>query len=129
MLYLSLDTTMLWNEYCIIRVSVIYRGRAVPVGWRVLAHQSSSVAFEEYKNLLSRVARLLPKETQAILLADRGFVGTNLMAHCEQLGWKYRIRTKQDFWVCRPGKTSCQIRDFHLIGTERIAICALVGDG
>ena len=113
-LYLSMDTTMLWNEYCIIRVSVIYRGRAVPLAWRVLAHQSSSVAFKEYKNLLSRVARLLPKGIKAILLADRGFVDTNLMEHCQQLGWKYRIRTKQDFWVCRPGKAPCQIRDFHL---------------
>ncbi|MEH1825237.1 MAG: hypothetical protein V7L22_07685 [Nostoc sp.] len=27
---LILDTTMLWNEYCIVRVCVEYRGRAVP---------------------------------------------------------------------------------------------------
>jgi hypothetical protein len=113
-LYLSLDTTMLWNEYCIIRVSVIYRGRAVPVVWRVLAHQSSSVAFAEYKNLLNRLSHLLPPEIPAILLADRGFVDTKLMEHCEQLGWKYRIRIKQDFWVCRPGKAPCQVRDFRL---------------
>lgn len=86
----------------------------MPVVWRVLAHQSSSVAFKAYKNLLSRVSRLLPKEIQAVLLADRGFVDTELMKHCEQLGWKYRIRTKQDFWVCRPGKAPCQVRDFHL---------------
>lgn len=26
------DTSMLWNRYCLIRVSVRYRGRAVPVG-------------------------------------------------------------------------------------------------
>ena len=43
-LYLSLDTSCLWNQYCIIRISVVYRGRAVPVGWRVIAHNSSSVA-------------------------------------------------------------------------------------
>jgi hypothetical protein len=113
-LYLSIDTTMLWNNYCIIRIAVIYRGRAVPLAWRVLAHQSSSVAFYEYKNLLGRVARLLPQGIKVILLADRGFVDTHLMAHCEQLGWKYRIRTKQDFWVCRLGKAPCQVRDFHL---------------
>lgn len=105
---------MLWNEYCIIRVSVIYRVRAVPVGWRVLAHRSSSVASGEYKKLLSRVARLLPKQIQAILLADRGFVDTELMEHCEQKVGKYRIRAKQDFWVCRTGIAPCQVRDFHL---------------
>ena len=42
-LYLALDTTMLWNRYCVIRISLVYRGRAVPLlrvgicgffGWR-----------------------------------------------------------------------------------------------
>lgn len=30
-LYLSLDTSMLWNQYCMIRVAVVTLGRAVPV--------------------------------------------------------------------------------------------------
>ncbi len=61
-LYLSLDTTMLWNEFCIMSICVVYRGRAVPVGWRVLAHPSSSVKFETYKILLNSVARILAKK-------------------------------------------------------------------
>jgi hypothetical protein len=32
-LYVALDTSMLWNMYCLIRLSVIYRGRAVPLVW------------------------------------------------------------------------------------------------
>ncbi|WP_293117002.1 hypothetical protein [Moorena sp. SIO3E8] len=39
LLYLSLDTSMLWNQYCLIRVAVVYRGRAVPVA------QASTGAF------------------------------------------------------------------------------------
>ena len=31
-LYVALDTSMLWDTYCLIRLSVIYRGRAVPPG-------------------------------------------------------------------------------------------------
>ena len=30
-LYVALDTSMVWNTYCIIRLSVIYRGRAIPL--------------------------------------------------------------------------------------------------
>ena len=30
-LYLSDYTSMLWNQYCLIRVAVVYRGRAVSV--------------------------------------------------------------------------------------------------
>jgi hypothetical protein len=29
--YLALDTSLLWNQYCLIRLSVVYRGRAVPL--------------------------------------------------------------------------------------------------
>lgn len=50
-LYVALDTSMLWNTYCMIRLSVIYRGRAVPLIWKVIEHGSASVAFEVYKAL------------------------------------------------------------------------------
>ena len=48
-LYLALDTTMLWNRFCIIHLSVVCCGRAIPLLWKVLEHQSSTVAFNEYK--------------------------------------------------------------------------------
>ena len=41
--YLALDTSLLWNQYCLIRLSVGYRGRAVPIVWEVIEHGSSSV--------------------------------------------------------------------------------------
>ena len=34
-LYLALDTTVLWNRYCMIHLSVVCWGRAVPLLWRV----------------------------------------------------------------------------------------------
>jgi hypothetical protein len=47
-LYLALDTTVLWNQYCMIHLSVVCCGRAVPFLWQVLEHKSAAVAFEEY---------------------------------------------------------------------------------
>jgi hypothetical protein len=49
-LYLALDTTMLWDQYCRIRLSVIYRGRAVPLAWQVVEHRSAQVAFRVYRD-------------------------------------------------------------------------------
>jgi len=43
-LYLALDTSLLWDVYCMVRMSIIYRGRAIPLVWTVLHHPSSSVA-------------------------------------------------------------------------------------
>jgi hypothetical protein len=34
-LYLALDTTVLWDRYCMIHLSVVCCGRAVPLLWRV----------------------------------------------------------------------------------------------
>ena len=45
-LYLALDTSMWWKQDCLSRLSVVYRGRAVPVGWEVIAQGSSSVTHE-----------------------------------------------------------------------------------
>jgi hypothetical protein len=113
-LYLALDTTMLWDTYCVVRVSLVYRGRAVPVVWTVLAHSSSSVAYEVYKGLLDQVAELLPGRYTVVLTADRGFADTHLMQHLTGLGWHWRIRLKGSFWIYRDGKRRCKVNRLHL---------------
>ena len=108
-LYLALDTSMLWGRYCIVRISVVYRGRAIPLVWTVLEHASSTVAFEEYKNLLNKAAELLlPVRCQVVFLADRGFCDTDLMAHATKLGWEWRIRLKGNFLIFRRGRRHCK---------------------
>jgi hypothetical protein len=112
-LYLALDTSMLWGKYCIVRVSVVYRGRAVPLVWTVLEHPSSAVAFETYKNLLEKAAQLLlPFRCQVIFLADRGFADTDLMAHSTKLGWEWHIRLKGNFLIFRRGRRCCKAKQF-----------------
>ena len=108
-LYLALDTSMLWNSYCIVRISVIYRGRAVPLVWKVLKHRSSSVAYEVYKDLLDQATQLLPLNGQVVFLADRGFADIHLMRHLKELGWHWRIRIKSNFWVYRQAKRRCKV--------------------
>ena len=56
-LYLALDTSLLWEQYCVIRISVIYRGRAIPLVWQVLEHASSSVAYATYQPFWTRPPR------------------------------------------------------------------------
>ena len=108
-LSVALDTSMLWDTYCIVRLSVIYRGRAVPVVWFVLEHGSAAVAYSAYKALLEAAAKRLPRSCQVVFLADRGFADTQLMGHLKRLGWHFRIRIKSNFWVDRPGRTPLQV--------------------
>lgn len=113
-LYLALDSTMLWNRSCVIRLCVIYRGRARPVGWQVLEHGSSSVAYEAYAALLDAVPPFLPLGVRVVFLADRGFADTALLAHLRRLRWHFRIRIKASFGVTRPGHRPCKVEDFTL---------------
>lgn len=110
--YLALDTTMLWKRYCVIRISLVYRGRAVPLVWEVLEHGSSRVAYEAYAALLDAIPPLLPLGVRVVFLADRGFADTALRAHLRRLGWPFRIRVKASFGVTRPGQRPCKIEDF-----------------
>ncbi|MGI8934893.1 MAG: hypothetical protein ACR2FS_12550 [Phormidesmis sp.] len=113
-LYLSLDTSLFWEEYCLIRLAVVHRERAGPLAWRVLKHKSASISFETYQELLKQSAQYLPSGVKVILLADRGFVHTRAMSAMKQLGWHYRIRVKSDTWLWRPDYGWCQPKSFHL---------------
>lgn len=100
-MYLALDTSQLWGQYGIVRLSVIYRGRGVPRVWTVWEHQRSTVAYENYKTLFDQAATLLPPDSRVCFLADRGFADTDLMAHLNELGWDWRIRIKSSFCLYR----------------------------
>ena len=69
-IYLALDTTVLWGKYCVIRLAVVYRGRAVPIVCKVLDHPSATVAFEGYHDLLEQVPPLLARGVKVVLLAS-----------------------------------------------------------
>ena len=113
-LYVALDTSRLWNRYCIVRLSLIYRGRAIPLVWIVLEHGSSSVAHAQYRALLDQAAALLaPFDATVVFLADRGFVDTTLMRHLKRSGWHFRIRIKESFWIypgSQPRQKACDLR-------------------
>ena len=111
-IYLALDTSMLWNRYCIIRVCIVYRGRAIPLAWQVIRHASSAVAFTEYRKVLRQAHKTLAGlNKRVVLLADRGFADTDLMRFCRRLKWGFRIRIKATFQVHCPGKAVCQVAD------------------
>jgi hypothetical protein len=122
-LYLSLDSSLFWEEYCLVRLAVVYRGRALPVVWRVFKQDSASVAFSKYRPMLLQAARQLPPGVKVILLADRGFVHVKAMTLMSQeLGWHYRIRLKRNTWIWRTGKGWRQLKDFPLQRGEALCL-------
>jgi hypothetical protein len=103
-LYLAIDASDLKNGYLLIRLALIYRGRAIPVTWRVIKHNSTSVSYKDYKVILKQALLILPPGQPIILLADRGFVHANLIKFCRKHRWGYRLRAKSSTAVRLPDR-------------------------
>jgi hypothetical protein len=112
--YIALDTSMLWNTYCMVRLSFIYRGRAVPLVWKVIEHGSAAVSFDVYQDLLEEANRRMPFTCKVVFLADRGFADTQLMRHLSKMGWHFRIRIKSNFWIHPRYLASFQVSEIDL---------------
>ena len=104
-LYVALDVSDLKNGYILIRLALIYRGRAIPVSWRVMKHKSTSVAYRDYKIVLKQALIVLPPGRPIILLADRGFVHLNLVKFCRTQQWQYRLRAKSSSLIRLPDRS------------------------
>lgn len=97
-LVIALDTSMLFEKFCLIQLSILYRSRAVPLAWRIIEHESSQVSFGEIAPLLGVAQGILEAAniSNVLLLADRGFADTNLMRCLTKMEWHYRIRIKSN---------------------------------
>jgi hypothetical protein len=95
-LYIALDTTALL-PFVLIRASLVYRGRAIPLAWRAMRHRSTQVSFEAYQPVLDQVHALVPPDLVITRLSDRGFVHERLLHYLQEHQWHFRLRL--------PGKT------------------------
>lgn len=97
--YLAMDSSMLWDRFVLVRIALVYRGRALLVSWTVLVSNSAMVKLQDYQSILQEAAELLPQGCEVILLADRGFADRKLMGVLREMGWHWRIRVKCSTWV------------------------------
>jgi hypothetical protein len=95
-LYLAIDTTVLWDRYCMIHLAVICCGRAIPLLWKVIEHDSATVSFAEYKPLLHMAHKLLCDYPDIMFLGDRAFACHELMEWLHNSHWHYALRLKMD---------------------------------
>ena len=105
----ALDPATLWTTDGLVRVSLVYRGRAIPLVWTVLEHPSSRVADDVYQDVWEKGAALLPVRCHVVFPADRGFADTHLLDHLARLGWHWRLRIKGSVGIDRGGKRPCKV--------------------
>lgn len=105
-LELTLDTSMLWDQFCLVAVCLIWGGRSISLAQVVLEHGSATVGFEQYRPVLETTLSLLPPNSTVTLLADRGFAHGELMRWLQSTDWSWAIRVKCDLQITlTPGTT------------------------
>lgn len=93
-IYLALDTSQLWNKFLIVRISLIYCNKAIPLSWFVCESKSATIAFARYESLIKEVSKLIPSTCTVIFLGDRAFGTVPLYKLLKKLKWHFRIRLK-----------------------------------
>jgi hypothetical protein len=108
---LTLDTSVFWNEYCLIEVCLVWGGRSVPLAQKVMEHPSATVAYSDYCELLETAQKLLPPDCQVTLLADRGFAHGELIRWLTRQSWHWAIRAKSDLKIIRANGLTCKVAE------------------
>lgn len=98
-LALALDATTLGQRFVTLAVSVLYRGCAVPVAWKILPALAKHPWKGEWLGLLREFRRQLPAGWTVVVLTDRGLYAKWLFQAIQRQGWHpfMRINTMGSF--------------------------------
>lgn len=118
---LILDATDLGGRLPVLFVALAYRGRALPLLWRMLPAMGCS-EFREQKALLSQVAALVPPSVQVTLLADREYGSVPMTRFCLSHGWHFCLRLKKNRWFTQTDGQEKQIGSLPLTPGGRLFV-------
>jgi hypothetical protein len=91
-LAVALDATTLGQRFVVLAVSVLYRGCAVPVAWKILRATEKHPWGPEWQTLLQQFRSVVPANWKVIVLADRGLYAKTLFDDVVALGWHPLLR-------------------------------------
>jgi Transposase DDE domain len=98
-LALALDATTLKKRFTVLTMSVLYRGCAIPVAWKVVGAEEHGSWRPHWIGLLTHVQGSIPAHWTVLVLTDRGLYARWLYEHICSLGWHPFMRiNKQGYF-------------------------------
>jgi hypothetical protein len=89
-------------------IHVVYKGRALPLAWRVRQAPKGHFPEDLHIALVELVRELIPAGTKVVFLGDGEFDGIKLQETMHEAGWEYACRTS-------PGNTATwEAETFHV---------------
>jgi hypothetical protein len=89
---LVLDATTLRERWTILSISVVLRGCALPVAWKVLGGHEKGSWRPHWEGLLKRLDGSIPTDWQVLVMADRGLYARWLFEAIQACGWHPFLR-------------------------------------
>lgn len=86
-------------------IHVIYKGRALPLAWRVRQCPKGHFPQDLHIALVELVGELIPEGRQVVFLGDGEFDGIDLQATVNEMGWQYACRTAMSTTATWSGET------------------------
>src|SRR5438034_2689277 len=74
-------------------IHVVYKGRALPLAWRVRQAPKGHFPEELHIALVELMREVIPEGAKVVFLGDGEFDGTALQATLHEAGWSYACRT------------------------------------
>lgn len=99
---LMMDQSKISDGFECLMVSLRVGERAIPVAWKV-KEVTGNIGFVDQKPLLDKVFAMIPTDIGVMLAADRFYGTASLIRWCQQHGWNYRIRLKDNLILNHEG--------------------------
>jgi len=107
-LVLVIDGSTVGRGCQCLMVSVVYRNRALPLGWLVFKGSKGHSSQTRHLDLLRQVQPLIPAGASVVLLGDGEFDGIEVLEQLEMWGWSYVCRTAKNTILYEAGyRFSC----------------------
>jgi hypothetical protein len=108
-LAIALDATTLGQRFTTLAISVLYRGCAVPVAWKILPATAKHAWKGEWLDLLQRFRHELPGRWTVIVLSDRGLYAKWLYRAIQAQGWHPFMRINNGGTFRPQGQGRCPL--------------------
>jgi hypothetical protein len=86
-LAVALDAMTLGRRFTVLAISVVYRGCAVPVAWKILPATEPGAWQPHWLALLEPFRGVVPEGWAVLVLTDRGLYAKGLFEAIQGLGW------------------------------------------
>jgi len=97
---LAIDGSLVGRGCICLMISLIYKGRALPLVFTVVRGNKGHLPEDTHVELVNKLRPLIPESTQQVIfLGDGEFDGIRLQKTLSNFGWKYVSRTSSNITI------------------------------